>query len=254
MTPWPDPTCGPAGRIDSRNAIYGVIMKRLLGIIALLILAVAPTAATAHEGNANYRSEITSIQPQRLADGLTLETYNFDDGVRLSNETGKEVVVIGYQDEPYVRITADGLVQVNLNSPTFYLNEDRWADVEPPARADPEAEPEWETVDETGQYSWHDHRSHYMSEQTPPQVTDKSVETKVFDYGIPLRVDGEPVKAVGTLTWVGSDERFPIIPFIVLGIVAVGGLVFLLLRRRGNGDDQDPSEGPGGESSGDEAW
>lgn len=223
-------------------------MNRISGVLVFLILLLLPAAATAHQGNPNFRSEINSIQPERLAEGLTVETYNFDDGVRLINDTGEEVVVIGYDGEPYFRISPEGVVEVNLNSPSYYLNEDRLADVEVPDRADPEARPEWEEVDNSGQFTWHDHRSHYMGSGNPPQVEDESVETKVFDYTIPLTVGGESVKANGTLTWVGPDDRFPILPFIGLAVVALIGGIFFWRRRR----QQD--EGEPEEESVKEAW
>lgn len=224
-------------------------MKRFLALTTVLVLAVFPAAGLAHQGNPNFQSEITSVKPEALADGLKIETYNFDDGVRLTNDTGREVVVLGYEEEPYVRISADGLVEVNLNSPTFYQNEDRWANVEIPERADAEADPEWEKVDNSGQYSWHDHRSHYMVDKVPPQVKDESQETKVFDYEIPLEVDGKPVTASGTLTWMGPQSTaFPVLPFIILaGGVLVGLVVLRRQRRRREGEDN-PDDGES------EAW
>ena len=206
-------------------------MKRLFGFFVLLLLVAAP-AATAHQGNANYRSEITSIRPANLSQGLEVSVVNFDDHVRLVNETGKDVVILGYDGEPLARILADGTVEENLNSPAYYLNQDRLADVEIPARADEEAAPDWKEVGSNGTYEWHDHRSHYMGTGLPDQVTDESKETKVFDYRIPIEVGGDPVRIDGTLTWVGSDSQAPVVPFVILGlaILAAGG--FWILRRR----------------------
>lgn len=225
-------------------------MKRFTCILAAVLLAVLPAIAQAHQGDPNYRSEITTIRPS--VDGLLFQTYNFDDGVRLQNVTGREVVVIGYDGEPYVRISADGLVEVNLNSPSYYLNEDRKAEVKVPDRADAKAAPEWKEVDDTGQYAWHDHRSHFMGEGLPPQVKDESTETKVFDYVIPLEVDGKPVKAKGTLTWVGNDSNIPVIPFVVLAIAVIAAIAFWVIRRRRNetdgADEEDTQEGSGRES------
>ena len=166
-------------------------MKRVLSLLALFIFVAVPASSSAHQGNPDYRSEITSIQPGALADGLTVEIVNFDDHVRLVNQTGKEVIINGYDGDPYARIESGGAVYVNLNSPAYYLNEDRFAAVEVPDRADPKAKPDWKQVADNGTFEWHDHRSHYMGTGTPSQVTDESKETKVFDYVIPIEVGGD---------------------------------------------------------------
>lgn len=224
-------------------------MKRATGIFALLVLAVFPTMAGAHQGNPDYRSEITSIRPAALGEGLEVSIVNFDDHVRLVNRTGKEVVIKGYDGEPYARIASDGAVYVNLNSPAYYLNEDRFADVEVPARADAKATPDWKKVDDNGIFEWHDHRSHYMGTGTPSQVTDESKETKVFDYTIPIEVGGEPARINGTLTWVGTGSKAPVIPFVILGLAIIAAIVFWLMRRRKRGDEDGPDEDVAGDDA-----
>ena len=62
-----------------------------------------------------------------------------------------QVVVIGYQDEPYLRVGADGTVQVNDRSPARWLNEKRLADVPVPPSADPTAPPAWRTIGHGGE-------------------------------------------------------------------------------------------------------
>ncbi len=209
-------------------------MKRFTGTLCavLALAAVIAPVSSAHQGNPNFRSEITSINPAGMAEGIALTVKNFDDGLELVNRSGKVVLVMGYDGEPYLRFSPDGTVEVNLNSPSYYLNEDRFADVAIPDRADPGAPPEWKQIDDTGVSYWHDHRSHYMGEGIPVQVTDESVETKVFDYRIPMMIDGELVNAKGTLTWVGSDDGVPIAPFAGLALLIVAGGTWLLLRRR----------------------
>ncbi len=221
-------------------------MKHFTGTIcAFLALAmmIAPVSS-AHQGNPNYRSEITSIGPEGLTEGIALSVKNFDDGLELVNRSGRTVMVVGYDGEPYLRFSPDGTVEVNLNSPSYYLNEDRFADVEVPERADPEAAPDWKQVDDTGVSYWHDHRSHYMGEGIPVQVTDESAETEVFDYRIPLMVDGQKAVARGTLTWVGAEGGTPVAPFIALGVLVVAGGGWLVIRRRHAGQDDGVSGDP----------
>jgi len=229
-------------------------MKRISGTLCALLLAmsIASSAANAHQGDPNFRSEITSVSPADLAQGLEMSVKNFDDNIELVNRTGKVVLVKGYDGEPYLRFSPDGLVEVNLNSPAYYLNEDRLADVTLPDRADPDAVPEWSEIDDSGTYSWHDHRSHYMAEGVPPQVSDESLVTKVFDYEIPMSVGGVPAKAAGTLTWVGSDSSVPTLPFVGLGlllVVALAGAVTIRRRRQSEQADADrPDDDPAKEA------
>ena len=224
-------------------------MKRFLGAVALFIVAVVPSAATAHQGNPDFRSEITSVQPAALGNGLQSEIVNFDDHVRLVNKSGKEVVIKGYDGEPYARISPDGTVSVNLNAPAYYLNEDRYANVDVPARADANATPDWKVIDDNGTFEWHDHRSHYMSQGTPPQVKDKSEKTKVFDYTIPIEVGGQPAKIDGTLTWVGTGSKAPVIPFVILGLAILAAAGFWIARRRRSGGPDDDQAGGGSDGN-----
>lgn len=234
-------------------------MKRLPGVLALLVLAFTAicSVANAHQGNPNFRSEIESVVPANLGKGLQLEIVNFDDHVRLVNKSGQDVVVKGYDGEPYARISADGTVAVNLNSPAYYLNQDRYADVDVPARADAKAKPDWKTIDDNGEFEWHDHRSHYMGQGTPPQVKDESKETKVFNYEIPIEVGGRPAKVEGTLTWVGTGSKAPVVPFVILGLAIVAAIGFWISRRRRGDDGGDPESdgtGPDRRREEKEAW
>lgn len=202
-----------------------------LTVAIILALATVPGAVGAHEGNPAYRSIIDSIVPDHLAEGLTARVVNFDDHVVLENRSGRDVEILGYRGEPYARILADGTVEVNLNSPSHYENQDRYADVEIPDRADAKAKPAWKQVGDEGRFEWHDHRSHYMSKGVPPQVKDESVRTEIARYEIPLLVDGEPARINGTLWWHGDGSDAPVLPFVLLGVAVLAGLAFLLVRR-----------------------
>src|SRR3954464_4702843 len=118
----------------------------VVGAALLALLAAAP--ALAHQGNPNYRSVIHGITP--ALPGVKLQVLNFDDRLQLDDRTGKTLVVQGYQREPYARLLADGTVEVNHNSPAFYLNDDRFAQEKVPATAKPSATPDRQVVDRTG--------------------------------------------------------------------------------------------------------
>lgn len=221
---------------------------RALLVAALALasaLAPAPAQALAHGGNPNFRSEINSFQPP-LPSGVSIEVLDYDSYLQLKDMQGHEVVIDGYSDEPYARIEKDGTVQINEKSPATYLDDSRFVtDVKVPKSADPNAPPEWKTVDDSGTFIWHDHRMHWMvAGQLPPQVKDKGQKTKVFDYEIPLTVDGTKTTLHGTLWWVGSAGTSKL-PFVIAAIVIVlggGALVLWLRRRRDGGDDDAPPE------------
>jgi hypothetical protein len=210
----------------------------LAAAVAAATVAATTAGALAHEGNPDYRSEVSGIVPN--APGVEIEMLNFDDSLELANRGDATVVVEGYDEEPYLRFSPDGKVEVNTRSPAYFLNDDRYADVEVPATADAKAKPVWQRVAATGAYSWHDHRAHYMGTGIPQQVSDQSVRTKVFDYTVPLEVDGRPAAIEGTLYWAGDEDGGPPVAALIgLGafvVICVAGVIVVRLRRRGEPD------------------
>jgi hypothetical protein len=210
---------------------------RIIGTLAALFALAAAPAAVAHQGNPNYRSVIDRVTPKVA--GLRLQVLNLDDRLELQNTTGKTVTVRGYQGEPYARVLGDGTVQVNRNSPAFYLNNARTSTGTVPPNAKPGATPDWKVVDRAGRFQWHDHRIHWMSSIPPKQVTDKSKRTKVFDWTVPVQVGVTKGSIDGTLFWAGTTGGgAPVAAYAGLGAIALLGLglVFVVRRRRGVAD------------------
>jgi hypothetical protein len=206
------------------------------------LVCIAPGSALAHGGNPNYRSVIDRVTPDVA--GVHFEVLSYDSYFELQAQKGHEVVIYGYEEEPYARVLKDGTVEVNEKSPAYYLNNTLYpvTDEVPPS-ANAKAPPVWKTVGHGGTFIWHDHRMHYASPALPPQVTDKGKKTKIFDYEIPLRIDGRRGAIDGTLYWVGSPSPSKL-PFIIAGAVIVlgGGALVLYMRRRQRGGDDDDSQ------------
>ncbi len=210
-------------------------LRLVVALSALLALAAAPTAH-AHQGNPNYRSVIDQVAPK--LPGVRLQVLSLDDRLELQNTSGKTVVVKGYQGEPYARILGDGTVQVNHNSPAFYLNNDRTSTGKVPASAKAGATPEWQIVDRAGRFQWHDHRIHWMSTIAPKQVTDKTKRTKVFDWKVPLQVGTTNASVDGTLFWAGTGGGgTPVGAYAGLALIALLGLGAVVVVRRRRGAD-----------------
>ena len=230
-------------------------MSRLRAVaagVALLALLAVPTAQ-AHQGNPNYRSVIDGLVPNTA--GVKLQVLNFDDRLQLDNRSGKTITIQGYQREPYARLLADGTVEVNRNSPAYYLNNDRTSTGTVPPNAKPGATPVWKIVDRTGSFQWHDHRIHWMSSIPPKQVTDKSKRTKVFDWKVPMQVGATKTNVTGTLFWQpkpgGGIPTAALIGLVALAVLGLGAVV-VVRRRRGALDE--PDESRESAHAGTEAW
>jgi hypothetical protein len=223
---------------------------RRAGISAVaLTFALAP-AAFAHGGNPRYRSVVHGITPS--VPGLQVHVLDFDNRMQLFNTGHHTVLIYGYQHDPYARMLPDGTVEVNTRSPAYWVDQERFGNVPVPPSAGANKPPRWQVVNKAGEFDWHDHRMHWMSTSVPNQVTDQSDRTKIFDYRIPMRVDGKPETLTGTLFWVGlPGGSTPPWALISLGVFVVlaAAAVIVVRRRRG-------AEGAPGEDSkpAKEAW
>ncbi|WCB91897.1 hypothetical protein DSM104299_00575 [Baekduia alba] len=225
-------------------------MRRPLAAVAAVALvataSIAPTAALAHQGNPNMKSVVRDLQPH--VPGVSLQVLSGDDRFQITNRSTTTVLVQGYEKEPYARITPDGTVTVNHNSPAFYLNTDRYGAVTVPKTATARATPDWHVLDKTGVFEWHDHRMHYMARGIPSIVKDKSARTKIFDYRIPIQIGGKEGQILGTLWWAPAKDGGPptgaIVAFVVLVLAGLGAVLVARRRRRG-ADDGDDGDGDG---------
>ena len=147
----------------------------------------------------DVRSEVVEVTPTTR--GLHANIVGGDSFLRLRVDEGVEVVVIGYEDEPYLRVRADGTVEVNDRSPARWLNEDRFAATPLPGTADAEARPAWRRIGGGGEVSWHDHRTHWMapSRPDPPRRT----------WVVPLLVDGRGVHIEGHYAYIPPPVAWP---------------------------------------------
>jgi hypothetical protein len=212
---------------------------------ALAALALAVPVASAHQGNPNMESIITGVTPK--TPGITLQVLNRDDRFELTNHSKQDVLIYGYQDEPYARIGADGTVEQNVNSPAYYLNDDRYANVEVPGNATAKATPRWKVLDRTGSFQWHDHRMHYMGKGTPPSVKDKAERQKIQDYTIPIRIGSAKGSITGAYWWSPQKDSGPpagaIVALAALMLAGAAAVVVTRRRRsRGAPSDNTPVE------------
>ena len=192
-------------------------------IVGIVTLTSASPAAADPAEPTDDRSEIQSIDPP--TDAISIEVVGGDGFLHLSVARGHEVIVEGYDGEPWLRIAADGTVAQNINSPATYLNADRYAEVSGPD-VDPDAPPEFEVMGDDGDHVWHDHRIHWMSPDRPQGL--RPGETIFDDWTVPMTVDGDDVTVHGTLVW-ERDEN-PLI-WAAIAVAALGAVVLVARRR-----------------------
>jgi hypothetical protein len=194
----------------------------LLVVVATLVLTAAPAAADPAKPT-NYASTVTRLDPS--VDGVRVDVVGGDAFLRIRVARGHEVIVHGYEDEPYLRVRADGTVEQNVRSPAVLLNTNRYASVGPqPGDVDPAAEPKWERVAGGGEYVWHDHRSHWMGKAVPPQLGGDESGVVFDDWQVPMQVDGAAVTVHGRLVRDAPPSALPWLGLALLVTVA-GALV-----------------------------
>ncbi len=183
--------------------------------------------------NYHFRTYITSVTPK--VQGLSLEVLEFADRILMRNHTGKTVTVYGYSGEPYARLQPNGAAEQNTRSPAVYLNTNFYADVTVPPSANASDPPKWEVIDRAGLFEWHDHRIHWMSPVTPPQVKDTGKRTKIFNWSVPISIGTQRGAINGELFWVPESSKAPtgaIAALIVLSVLALAFVLFMRRRRR----------------------
>lgn len=244
----------------TRVAIAAVLLA--LATCACTPIATAQSAPSesdnpiADQGSSyHYRSYITGVTPHEP--NLSVEVLEFADRLVLRNHTGKTVTVYGYSGEPYARVQPDGTTEQNVRSPAVYLNTSFYANVTVPPSASATAAPKWVVIDRTGQFEWHDHRIHWMSPVTPPQVKDTGKRAKIFSWSVPIEVGAQRGAIHGELFWVPESSKTPTAAILALiAIVLLGvALVLFVRRRRARGDPPESSSRPGdAQPPGREAW
>ncbi|MFO7293365.1 MAG: hypothetical protein FWJ92_11890 [Actinomycetes bacterium] len=181
--------------------------RAAVAVVAAAAVFGLPSPASADSARpSNYRSEVVAVEPENEA--VWGEVAGGDAFLRLRVEPGVTVEVPGYEDEPYLRIHPDGTVEVNRNSPTHWLNEDRYGGRAIPPAASAEAPPDWASVGHGGSYGWHDHRIHWMSPEPPPAVAGAG-PSEIFEWVVPIAVDGRPAEIRGTLHWLPNIDPVP---------------------------------------------
>src|SRR4029453_8134308 len=183
----------------------------LVAGLGLLLVGVAAGPAAAHAVGtgteaSNYRTTVHGIEQgtpglsvRAVAGGL----------LELTNRSDREVVVLGYRLEPYLRVGPDGVYE-NQRSPSTYTNRFRTAPASIPPEFDPQAAPEWRRIGDGPSAGWHDHRAHWTGPDPPAvKASPGALHVVVPDWGVPLRQGDRTMVVRGDITWVPGPAPWP---------------------------------------------
>jgi hypothetical protein len=207
-------------------------MRAALVVAALVAGIVGVTAAPASAHGlggltpTNYQTILRSVSPH--VPGVHVHITDLGTKVEVTNDGARDVVVLGYANEPYLRVGRNGVFE-NVRSPATYLNRSTTITSRPPKSADAKATPVWRRVSSDTTARWHDHRAHFMGGSDPPTVSRDPGRRHVIDhFEIPMRVGGETVNARGQIVYVPPPSPWP----WVVGAVLIGAVAFALSRTR----------------------
>jgi hypothetical protein len=194
--------------------------------------------AGAIEGHFEYRPLLGTFTPQlstsHPAPGVTLTALpgNPTPAIAVDNSSPTDVVVLGDEDEPFLRITPNGTL-ANQHSPTWMAAQHLTA----PAGADPPATPQWVPVGATAQYTFTVARA--GPDRNLAALYALHSPTDVRDWTISLLIDNRRVDVTGKTimtpaSYHGDGTRWWTIATIsaVTILVAAGVLLWILRRRR----------------------
>ena len=197
-------------------------MRLILGLLSVLPFPVQHMGSGDSVQPRDTVSIIKSVAPA-LPNGVDVDIVGSDTFVRVRS-VGHDVMITGYQNEPYMHITTTGDVFVNDGSQTTLINGNRYGDVDTSNFVESPT-PVWRKIGTNGTAMWHDHRVHWMSPKRPAPIDTLGT---VVEWKVPFSVDGVATTMTGTLF---LREKASVLWWLA-GFAALLCAVVLSVRRR----------------------
>ncbi len=202
----------------------------VLGASAVLVVSATPAAAHGIAGlrPSNYETRIVSVRPKVA--GVSIRVVDLGNRLELRNSSSRDVIVRGYDDEPYLRVGPDGVFE-NRRSPATYLNRSFTITGSVPRSADSSAPPEWHRIGDPSIARWHDHRAHWMGTADPPEVgRDPGQRHLVQRWVVTLTAADATVRVRGEVLWIPGTSGWP---WFVVALACAIAVVAVARRRHG---------------------
>jgi hypothetical protein len=202
-----------------------------LALVAAFVVLASPALAHGPSGaGKGYVSTFSSIEPQVL--GLQVRLVAGTDRLLVQNWSGKRVVILGYEGEPYLRFDARGVF--------WNARSGRPAAGASPSRPDPDAPPLWQRLSAGTSYAFADDRIGWAGAKPPDVVRrDPAHSHLIRNWRIPATADGKPIVVKGFLGYVpppgagssgGAGVALPL--GIAAGALVAAAATFSVMRRR----------------------
>lgn len=207
------------------------IVISAMAALAGLCLAASPASAHSVSGVSatNFHTNLKSVTPDRP--GLEVKVVEAGSRLQVENRTGTEVVVLGYKEEPYLRIGPDGVFQNKLSTAT-YINATREGQDPPDSAKNAKVDDtDWEKISAEPLARWHDHRIHWMlpTDPSPVQANPDSRHVIIPEWVVAMKLGNETITAKGDLVWVPGPSALP-----WYGLVAALVALVVVIGRRPN--------------------
>lgn len=207
----------------------GALLALLAGLALVTVGSAGPASAhtVGGSGTSDYLTRLLSFDGPP---GVTLRVVENGNKLILTNHTATPVTILGYQNEPYLRVTAAG-VQANQRSQATFDNVDRYLrNVVIPPSADNKGI-DFTSISGKPVAVWHDHRIHWMASSLPPSVAAHPASYHVIQtWKVNFLYGSTPFAASGELDWVpGPSPLGPVL--ISIAALIVAGVLGLRSRR-----------------------
>jgi hypothetical protein len=172
----------------------------------------------------NYASRVLSVTPAIA--GLQVEMRDLGNRIEVRNTTGRDVTILGYSGEPYLRVGPRGVYE-NRRSPSVFLNRTSTIVANAPPSYSATATPVWRRLSGDDAVFWHDHRVHWMGASEPSVVARAPGRVHLIsDWFVTLQYEGQPVRVRGDLRWIPGPSAAPRLALALLVALSVAAIGF----------------------------
>jgi hypothetical protein len=218
----------------SARRLPGRTWLRRAGLVLALagmVLVGGAGAASAHAvgggpAASNYRTNVRGIEP--AIPGLSVRVVDGGNQLELTNRGAQEVIILGYENEPYLRVGPSGAFE-NERSPSTFSNRSTTAPTQIPAEFSAAAQPDWRRVSSQPVVVFHDHRAHWSGGADPAAVQRARSKRQLVtpNWQVPIKVGDRTSILSGNIEWVPGPSPWP------WAAVAVTITALVLLVNRG---------------------